>query len=104
LEGKPVPWREHVASECSSGGDARMIRTARYKYIAFARGENREQFFDMEKDPGETKNLIADGALAGEVARHRGLLEQWLKDTQDAFGKEPPPLKGKKKERNRKQS
>jgi arylsulfatase A-like enzyme len=36
LEGKPVPWREYVASECSSGGDARMIRTARYKYIAFS--------------------------------------------------------------------
>ena len=96
VEGKDVPWREFVASECSTGGDARMIRTARYKYIAFARGENREQFFDMEKDPGETKNLIADSALAGEVARHRGLLEQWLKDTKDTFGREPAPLKNKK--------
>ncbi|MCX6910965.1 MAG: sulfatase-like hydrolase/transferase, partial [Verrucomicrobia bacterium] len=76
VEGKPVPWREYVASECSSGGDARMIRTARYKYIAFASGEDREQFFDMEKDPGEIKNLIADSALSGEVARHRGLLQQ----------------------------
>ena len=74
-----------------------MIRSARYKYIAFARGENREQFFDLEKDPGEIKNLVDDSALAGEVARHRSLLEQWLNDTHDRFGKELPPVKGKKK-------
>jgi arylsulfatase A-like enzyme len=97
VEGKDVPWRDFVASECSSAGDARMIRSARYKYIAFARGENREQFFDLEKDPGEIKNLVNDSALAGEVARHRSLLEQWLNDTHDQFGKELPPLKGKKK-------
>ncbi|MBI5820692.1 MAG: sulfatase-like hydrolase/transferase [Verrucomicrobia bacterium] len=96
VEGKAVPWREYVASECSSGGDARMIRTARYKYIAFASGEDREQFFDMEKDTGEMKNLIADSVLAGEVARHRGLLQQWLQDTKDTFGKELPPTKNKK--------
>ena len=39
---------------------ARMVRTARYKYVLFGQGENREQFFDMEADPGETKNLIAE--------------------------------------------
>jgi arylsulfatase A-like enzyme len=90
-----------VAVECSSAGDARMIRTARYKYIAFARGENSELFFDMEKDPGETKNLVAEGALAGEVARHRELLKQWLVDTKDNFGKEAPPLKNKKGKQGR---
>jgi len=69
--------------------EARMVRTARYKYIVFAAGTNREQFFDMENDPGELKNLIAVPALAGETARHRHLLEQWRKETHDEAGKRP---------------
>ncbi|MCX7007235.1 MAG: sulfatase-like hydrolase/transferase [Kiritimatiellaeota bacterium] len=101
VDGKQVAWRDFVASECSTGGDARMIRTARYKYIAFARGENRELFFDMEQDPGEMKNLVAESALAAEVTRHRELLKQWLLDTKDNFGKEQPPLKGKKDKQGR---
>ena len=64
-----------------------MIRTSRYKYILFAQGENREQFFDLKKDPGEMKNLIANSALAGEVARHRGLLQEWMRTTGDVSGK-----------------
>ena len=87
MEGKTVPWREFVVSETVSGADARMVRTARYKYVLFGQGENREQFFDMEADPGETSNLIADASLAGEIERHRGLLKQWMEDTHDAFGK-----------------
>ena len=98
VEGKSVPWREFVVAECRAFGDARMIRTARYKYIAFATGDNREQFFDLEHDPGETKNLVADSTLAGEVSRHRTLLGQWMKSTNDKFGTAPPvvpPGKGK---------
>jgi len=64
-----------------------MIRTGRYKYILFAQGENREQFFDLEKDSGEMKNLINDAALAGEAARHRSLLQEWMRATKDAFHK-----------------
>lgn len=97
VEGKSVPWREFVASEARAVGDARMIRTARYKYIAFAAGEPREQFFDLETDPGELTNLVANTALAGEIDRHRNLLEQWQRDTHDTdFGKLPLPGKGKK--------
>lgn len=97
VDGKSVPWREFVAAESRAIGDARMIRTDRYKLIAFGTGEPREQFFDLEKDPGELTNLVAGPALAGEVDRHRKLLEQWMKDTGDAdFGKLPLPGKGKK--------
>jgi arylsulfatase A-like enzyme len=95
-EGKAVPWREFVVSETVSGADARMVRTARYKYVLFGQGENREQFFDMEADPGETSNLIADVSLAGEIERHRGLLKQWMEDTHDAFGKARVPARSNK--------
>jgi choline-sulfatase len=96
LEGQSVPWREFVAAENTAGGAARMIRTARYKYIVFDSGDAREQFFDLERDPGELENRIADSSLAGEVTRHRGLLEQWLKDTEDTFGKTPAKVKSSK--------
>ena len=95
VEGKSVAWRDFVASECCTGGEARMIRTARYKYIAFPRGENRELFFDMEQDSGETKNLIAASAVADEVTRHRSLLKQWMQNTKDTFGVAPVGKKGK---------
>ena len=64
-----------------------MIRTDRYKYIAYAEGERREQLFDEERDPGETRNLIADPAVADEVAKHRRLLEDWMLATGDVVGK-----------------
>ena len=86
VEGKTVRWREFVVSE-TFGPEARMIRTGRYKYISFAQGENSEQFFDMEKDSGEMKNLIDNPALAGEVARHRLLLQEWMQTTTDVAGK-----------------
>jgi arylsulfatase A-like enzyme len=86
VEGKVVPWREFVVAETFEP-EARMIRTGRYKYILFAQGENREQFFDLEKDPGELNNLVAESALADEVARHRTLLQAWMQSTGDILGK-----------------
>lgn len=97
VEGKTVPWREFVASENVSGGEARMIRTARYKYILFAEGDTREQFFDMEKDAGELRNLVNESSLVPEVARHRDLLKQWMLATKDGFGKGHSPAKTKKR-------
>ena len=99
VEGQPVAWREFVPAEASGhwSPDSRMIRTARYKYVVFASGANREQFFDMEEDPGELKNLIYEPALAAEIQRHRDLLKQWMLQTKDdAFGKDHD-LPGKNK-------
>ncbi len=45
-------------------GPVRMIRSRKYKYIhEGVRGGH--QFYDLEKDPDETVNLIADPAYAG---------------------------------------
>lgn len=88
LEEKPVAWRDFVAAETDGSYEGRMIRTARYKYVVFGSGDHREQFFDMERDPLELKNLINEASLAGEVQRHRDLLKQWRLDTKDDnFGK-----------------
>src|SRR5690348_4570778 len=39
----------------TAGG--RMLRTPRWKYAAFATDDRREMLFDLEADPGETRNL-----------------------------------------------
>jgi arylsulfatase A-like enzyme len=106
VEGRPVVWREFIAAE-TFDPEARMIRTDRYKYIAFADGERREQLFDEERDPGETQNLIADPAVAAEVARHRRLLEGWMLATGDRVGvgtRELEFLKQRERSRNREKS
>jgi arylsulfatase A-like enzyme len=82
----PAPWRDHVVAEVNGGNDSRMVRTARYKYVVYAQGTAREQFFDLDADPGEARNLIADAKLAPEIDRHRKLLEAWSRETKDEFG------------------
>lgn len=51
----------------------RMIRTPRYKYVRYSHGANREQLFDMEADPLEMRNLVADPAFAEVLNEHRQL-------------------------------
>jgi arylsulfatase A-like enzyme len=43
-------------------GDARMIRTPQWKYIAYAE-DHSERLFDLTRDPDETRNLANDPAL-----------------------------------------
>lgn len=74
LEGKPVEWREFVASEVQVTG--RMIRTPDHKYITYE-GDPVEQLFDMRSDPGETANLAAEGEHADALRAHRRLLREW---------------------------
>ena len=50
-----------------------------------------EEFYDLENDPHETKNLINDPAFAAEVARHRKLLTDWIAETGDK-GQQPESL------------
>jgi hypothetical protein len=58
-----------------------MVRTSRYKYVLYDRGQYREQLFDMETDRGEMRNLAVESKYHDEVLRHRAILENWLKTT-----------------------
>jgi choline-sulfatase/glucosamine-6-phosphate deaminase len=81
--------RRFVVSELSEYGkpdrQGRMLRTDRYKYVAFNGGANREQLFDLELDPGEMQNLARQPDAAAVLREHRDLLRQWGKDTADDF-------------------
>lgn len=92
-EGRPVPWRNQVVSECdlyrqyglSGGVYGRMLRTKRYKYVAYSAGKLREQLFDMQNDSGEMNNLAVDPAFQTILQDHRVRLAAQIKETNDFF-------------------
>ena len=62
-----------------------MIRTQKYKYLAFNGDVNGEEsLVDMENDPGEMRNLVDCPKRQDALARHRKLLAQWSKASGDA--------------------
>jgi arylsulfatase A-like enzyme len=81
--------RRFVVSELSEYGkedrQGRMLRTDRYKYVAFNGGANREQLFDLELDPGEMQNLARQPSAAPVLREHRDLLRAWGAQTKDDF-------------------
>jgi arylsulfatase A-like enzyme len=42
-----------------------------------------EEFYDLENDPHEVKNLASDPAFVAELKRHQQLLATWMKETDD---------------------
>jgi arylsulfatase A-like enzyme len=74
-EGKKPQWREFVVTEVRSDR-GRMIRTPEFKYIAY-RNDPIQQLFDMESDPGETRNLIGVPEYEKTAKDLGKLLESW---------------------------
>jgi choline-sulfatase len=70
---RPANWRQDLLIEFTGG---RCVRSARYKYSAWNEGNPRELLTDMEKDPGEMKNLAQDPAAAPILAAHRDRLRR----------------------------
>lgn len=85
VEGKKPDWREFLVVEVGAAHNARMVRTARYKYVVFAQPEAHEQLFDLQEDPGETKNLAAKPEQKTVLTAHRAKLQEWIKQTKDPF-------------------
>ena len=62
----------------------RMLRTPRWKYMRYREGDG-EEFYDLEADPWERHNRIADPACAEALQHHRDLLEAYCADSGDPF-------------------
>ena len=79
-EGRDVPaWRDQVIAVCRRGS-GQMVRTARYKYAAYG-AEGGEQLFDLQRDPGEVRNLVEDPASKPVLEEHRKRLADWRRET-----------------------
>lgn len=90
IETPDRPGHEFVVTELQSHSQdlsrkGRMLRTARYKYIAFSHGSNREMLFDLDADPGEMNNLALQPSSSAALEHHRELLRKWIAQTQDHF-------------------
>jgi arylsulfatase A-like enzyme len=90
LEGVQHTPRKYVVAETmfargsrNLGATGRMLRAEKYKYCIYDSGENREQLFDMQKDPGETVNLAADPEYAEMLNEYRGMMADWARETDD---------------------
>lgn len=59
----------------------RMIRAGRWKYAWYEMGV--QWLFDLENDPGETRNLIDDAGQADVLKQIRALLRQEMQRTND---------------------
>ena len=55
-----------------------MVRTPKYKYILYDKGQYREQLYDMDTDRGEMVNLAVDARYADIVKEHRAMLREWM--------------------------
>jgi hypothetical protein len=52
-----------------------------------------EELYDLHKDPHEIRNLAGDPRYAAELKRHRGILQKWMKETDDK-GQYPESTEG----------
>jgi len=70
-------------------GSMRSIRDKRYKLIDYQRdpvldrGEEKTEFFDLEKDPDEVRDLAGEPGHAERISRMRQELRQWQQETGD---------------------
>ena len=82
--------REHVFAETKFarnveplGLRGRMVHSRGFKYCVYDGGDNREQLFDMEADPGETRNLAVESEHYLTLNQHREVMARWADDTND---------------------
>jgi arylsulfatase A-like enzyme len=73
-----------VSLQCESHvahSKAVMCRSRRFKYVR--RLYEKHEFYDLQADPGETRNRIDDPALAAEAAWHKERLLTFFLETGD---------------------
>ena len=92
-------WRKYLVVEdnmdqaAAVGGirptaQGRMVRSERYKYCIYNRGNQRESLVDLEADPGETKNLVGDPDYHPVLLEHRALLAKFAAEHHDPLAAE----------------
>lgn len=77
-----LPLRDYVVTETNfnqtAGTLGWMVRTPKYKYVLYDKGQYREQLYDMDTDRGEMVNLAVDARYADIVKEHRAMLREWM--------------------------
>lgn len=87
LEAKHVEWRDEILYEYywewnyPQTPTVLGLRGNQYKYIFYQGLWDQDEFFDLQNDPMETRNLIADPAFREKAQEYRTRLFRILEDT-----------------------
>jgi arylsulfatase A-like enzyme len=79
--GREDDWRPFVVAENEW---FRMVRSQRYKYCAFRQCDGGEWLVDLERDPGESRNIAGEAEARAALAEHRSLLAEWSRFSNDS--------------------
>ena len=98
LRGDSTPWKDETYAQYDlhNSGLAylRMIRTERWKFVKHFHENMMDELYDLQKDPGETHNIIAakksgQAVIADIVKDLRQKLLAWQKSIDDPILSEP---------------
>ena len=84
LRGELVDWRDHIfyeyywEYEFPQTPTMHGIRTDRYKYIRYHGVWDTNEFYDLQNDPYETTNLIAEPKYKEVIQQLNGRIYDWL--------------------------
>lgn len=77
-----IQVQDYVVTETNFNQTARsqgwLVRTPKYKYVLYDKGQYREQLFDMENDRGEMVNLAVEKKYHEILQQHRDMLREWM--------------------------
>lgn len=85
--------RESILSEYMTNDRVRKskcIRTDRYKFI-FSGVEHEAEFYDLQEDPHEQRNLIRNPAYRAEIGHHKDLLLERLQNSEQHYYRDETP-------------
>ena len=96
LRGKTTPDPEYVFAQYDHHNVGlaylRMIRSHQYKLVRHFHSNSKDEFYDLENDPGELKNLFRkadkDPKLKSVIDQMNSDLQQWMKSIDDPLLKD----------------
>ena len=84
VEGKDIPWREHLGVESWIG---RMAIGERYKYIRYDAAGDEERLRDMKEDPHEKTHCTQDPDRAKCLVAMRRVFAEWFPNSGSPKGR-----------------
>ena len=87
LKGEKTAWRDHIfyeyywEHEFPQTPTMHGVRTDRYKYIRYHGVWDTNEFYDLQEDPAETRNLIAAPEHQERIKQLNHELYNWLEET-----------------------
>lgn len=87
LKSNRAPWRTSFLAEYFAEGSSQVhpawyaVRTNRWKYIRYTELPAADEFYDLQADPYEMKNLVASPGAQRDLIATKAELERLMKET-----------------------